>query len=547
MTVFNHSTRRRLQNLPQIPSVWEGDRRLLSADPMMGMESDGEGKRDCVLWVDGTQGVVRAMDLVAAETGPEAVVRILLRAMEYPHSPGRPSRPQKIVVKDREIQFFLRGVLQELEIAIEYAPDLPVIDEIFRGFEDLRSSRPPQLPPQYEKALFQVSRSIWADAPWDFLEEHQVITVELNQWDINTLYASVMGMLGMEYGILLYRSLDSLKQFRQKVLADESFDRMEEAFLQQDCLFLNYETLDEAVPMEDAEIDLATLDASEIRPSFGNLHPLEGLRSVLHEEEAAAAFVALEALHRFFCQHRRKLSGDSFPALRSRYRIPVLIPDGDMQKVSIGVATVPELATELFEMVEVAAEDSVERSDVFSPFHSLHNDLIPANSFLSLGAVPWDVVEALRTDVKYHQPGKESTIGDELPVILIQTTRPKAQSVIQTIQEAGGLRGIAFNPGEDSLGETRYDLGILQTVDGNLHLFGEFEEDDPTHIEDRRKWDQRCKRTRGCCGLVIAMGLTGMSRGQPTLKDMMALFEVRSLSSQDLGLGKLQLVTQARF
>ena len=547
MTVFNHSTRRRLQNLQQMPSVWEGDRRPLSADPMMGIESDGEGKRDCILWVDGTQGVVRAMDLVAAETGPEAVVRILLRAMEYPHSPGRPARPRKIVVKDREIQFFLRGVLQELGITIEYAPELPVIDEIFRGFEDLRSSRPPQLPPQYETALLEVSRSIWADAPWDFLEEHQVIAVELNQWDIGTLYASVMGMLGMEYGILLYRSLDSLKQFRQKVLADESFEHMEEAFLQQDCLFLNYETTDETAAIDEAEVDLSALSTSEIQPSFGNLHPLEGLRSVLHEEEAAAAFFALEALHRFFSQHQQKLSGESFPRLKSRYRIPIPVSAGSPRKIEIKVATVPDLATELFEMVEVVAEDSVELSDAFSPSHSLHDDLIPANSFLSLGAVPWDVVELLRADVKYHQPGKASTVGDELPVILIQTTRPKAQLAIQTIQEAGGLTGIAFNPGEDPLGEARYDLGILQTADGNLHLFGEFEEDDPIHIEARRKWDQRCKKTRGCCGLVIAMGLTGMSRGQPTLKDMMALFEVRSLSSRDLGLGKLQLVHQAKF
>jgi hypothetical protein len=57
----------------------------------------------------------------------------------------------------------------------------------------------------------------------------------------------------------------------------------------------------------------------------------------------------------------------------------------------------------------------------------------------------------------------------------------------------------------------------------------------------RKKWDQRCKKTKGYCGLIIARGLTGANRGNPQFRDMMALFETRSLSSKELGLGTLQL------
>jgi hypothetical protein len=42
-----------------------------------------------------------------------------------------PARPQRIVVRDREIQFYLRGALQGLDIAIDYAPELPLIDRMF--------------------------------------------------------------------------------------------------------------------------------------------------------------------------------------------------------------------------------------------------------------------------------------------------------------------------------------------------------------------------------------------------------------------------------
>jgi len=98
MTALNHSTRRRLQKLAQIPSVWEGDRRPLSrqtADDLeLGLrETDQTG--ECILWVDGSQGFVRSMDMVTPDIGPEAVVRTLLRAMEHPHNPAQPARPQK--------------------------------------------------------------------------------------------------------------------------------------------------------------------------------------------------------------------------------------------------------------------------------------------------------------------------------------------------------------------------------------------------------------------------------------------------------------------
>lgn len=555
MKALNKSTHRRLKQLPQTPSVWEGDRRPLASGMMRSMDSseDGGGPRDCILWVDGTQGAVRAMDVVTTDIGHEAVARTLLRAIEYPHNPCQPARPKKIVVKDREIQFFLRGVLQELGITIDYVPELPLIDEIFRGFEEIRGSRPPQLPESYEQSLVEVSQQLWEDAPWDVLEEHQIIAIELNQWDVGTLYVSIMGMLGMEYGILLYRSLDSLKQFRQKVLADRSFEEMEEAFLQQDCLFLNYEASPEYLAEAQAEgfdledIDLEELEAEEVYPSFGNLHPLEGLRPVLHEEEALVALAALQALHRFFEDYEEQFEeAEISTRLERRYRLAVS-EGGKSKRVAATVSYQPELANELLEMVDTLAspsEDGLPLSMVVPPLQSLRDDLIPDDSFLSLGAVPWEVVELLRVDVKHHQAGKGAKKADELPVILIQTTRPKAHTVIQSIQKAGGLQGIGFNPGENPLERESYDLGILKTKDGDLHLFGEFEENDPVHVAAKRKWDQRCKKTKGYCGLVIAMGLTGMSRGNPQLKDMMALFEVQALSSQDLGIGKLQLMPQ---
>ncbi|MFN6482272.1 MULTISPECIES: DUF6930 domain-containing protein [unclassified Nostoc] len=537
MTSFNRSTSRRLKKLTQIPSVWEGDRRPLSSPNQL---SDSEAKGECILWVDYSQGIVRGMDVVASDIGPEAIVRTLMQAMEHPQSPARPARPQRIVVKDREIQFYLRGVLQDLDIAIDYAPELPLIDELFRGFADILDSQTPDLPPQYAQILREKAFTIWQAAPWEFLEEQQILSIEINKWDVGTLYASVMGMLGMEYGILFYRSEESLKQFRAAVLTDEeSTEHLEEAFLKQDCLFLTFESADET-----DEDDLADLALSEIDPTFGNIHPLEGLRSVLYDEEALVILVAIESLSRFIRDHRRQLHEDIFPTLSRRYRISLPQPEESIKSLPVTVSTMPQLAAELEEMAGFEIDDQeIDNLD----FPSLQDDLIPEDSFLSLGVVSWEMLEFLRKGVSYHQAGEIKQVGDGLPVILIQTSRPKAKTVIERIEAAGGLRAICFNPGADPFDGDRYDLGLLQTQNGELFLFGEFLDKDPIHVEARKKWNQRCKNTKGYCGLIIAKGLTGASRGNPQLKDMMSLFEARSLSPKDLGIGTLQLMPQLKF
>ncbi|HLP87981.1 MAG TPA: hypothetical protein VK184_05160 [Nostocaceae cyanobacterium] len=550
MTSFNRSTSRRLKKLTQIPSIWEGDRRPLSSSPSSLLDSEAKG--DCILWVDGTQGMVRGMDVVAPDAGPEAIVRTLMRAMEHPHGPAKPARPQRIVVRDREIQFYLRGVLQDLDIAIDYVPELPLIDELFRSFTEVLDSQIPDLPPKYAKLLHEKALAIWQAEPWEFLQEQQILSIEINKWDVTTLYASIMGMLGMEYGILLYRSEESLKRFREAVLQDEeSVQHLEEAFLKQDCLFLTFDSEDDEDEDEDDMESLADLPLSAIEPNFGNIHPLEGLRSILYEEEALVMLVALEALIRFLRDHRRKLHEEDFPPLSRRYRISV--PDqeeetakGSKSSITVTISTMPQLAEELEEMVEGDDDDDDDEFDA-SSFHSLQDDLIPEDSFLSLGVVPWELLEHLRQVVSYHPAGEIPAVGDGLPVILIQTSRPKAKTVIDRILAAGGLKAICFNPGTDPFDGDRYDLGLLQTQNGELFLFGEFLDDDPVHVEARKKWNQRCKNTQGYCGLIIAKGLTGASRGNPQLKDMMALFEARSLSSKELGIGILQLIPEVQF
>ncbi|MDX2271359.1 MAG: hypothetical protein NW237_05345 [Cyanobacteriota bacterium] len=530
MSVFTTATLRRLQKLPQIPAVWEGDRRPLQEGfpaPLLGASPRGES--ECILWVDGSQGVVRSMDVVPMDAGMEVMVRSLLQAMEHPHS-AKPARPQKIVVRNREVQFFLRGILQDLDIKIDCQADLPLIDEIFESFGASLEPLEPNLPPELQTLLEIKARQIWQDAPWDYLEDHQVLEIQLKQWDLDTLYVSVMGMLGMEHGVLFYRSLDSMKQFRHWVASQPSPDVMEEAFLSQDCLFLNYSAADPELEAED--IVLSGLPPEEIEPTFGTIHPLEGLRPLLQAEEGLALVVMLEALHRFFQQTGRVLANDFVPETR-RFRIPHPQPAGDRQTISVQVRTLPDLATELLAMGE-AEEGGL-------PTVLLREDLLPDKAHLAIGMIPWSVVEALRLmGLLYPIPEQEIvTEGDGFPVVIVQTTRPKAKVLIEHLREAGSPQALCFNDGVDPWSGERYDLEIIQTGNGELHLFGEFLQEDPTHVMARRRWDRRCQLTGKNCGLLIAMGSTSVKQDGLQLRHMLALFQLRSLTPTDLGLGTI--------
>lgn len=544
MIALTPSTCRRLQQLPQPgESIWEGDRRVLPI-PLHQGSSPNQSSPECILWVDGSEGMVRSMEMVSPEMGPEAIVRALLQAMEAPPAPSQPSRPHKIVVCDREIQFYLRGVLQNLEIDIEYRPQLPLIDHLFQQMAQEMAQHISQVAPEYLTFLSKSAEKIWQIQPWQRLAEHQILRVELNQWDIDNFYVSILGMLGEEYGIILYRSLDSLKQFRQAVINHTTMQDIETALFHQDCFFLNFDLKLDSILADLAEEEcfLNLLPWSEIEPSFGVIHPLEGLRTTLYEREPLAMKVALEALHRFFKSTRNFLDIDSFDTFAQRYRIS--LPKTDEESKSsllVKVETLPDVSLELDAMMNTLEEDEEEDEDFDGPL--LHYDLIPENALCRLDILSWETWEQIREHIQFYPAAPEEIrgVGAGLPVAIVQTSKRNAKTLIRDLEAFDGLDGIGFNLGEDPENKTTFDLGILKTGDGDLYLFDEFEITS-AHYNNRKKWDNQCHKIQGYCGLLIAMGMRGDSRGNPKPKDMLALFEARFLSIQDLKLGILEKI-----
>jgi hypothetical protein len=540
MSALPSATRRRLLKLPQELGVWEGGWQTL---PQQGRGTASEGC--CILWAERTQAFVRAIEVLEnTSPEPEVIARLLLRAMENPQHPSRPARPKKIVVQDRELQFYLRGVLQDLEIQVEYTPALPLITEVFEGLKSFLQL--PEDPFDYPEELDDLADTLWQQAPWQVLSDHHILALELNQWDLGTLYLSLMGNGQMEYGVLIYRTLDSLRQFRRQAVASQdrlpSMEDMQAAFLSQDCLFLNYEPVEpepQILPLFGAQA-LEDADSDELVADFGSIHPIEGMRNQLHEEEMTVMYVTLTALSQFWRRHQRTLRSkttlDSLPSVSSQLNIdiPDVLGGGSLP---VTLSTQPQLAAEL-----LALDGEDETGDGDRNRHLLQDDLLPEKSLYSMGALPWDMVDLVRLQVSHHQPGKTKTAGDGLPVLMVQTSQPKAKTLIASLKKAGGIEALGFTTGVDPLRGGRYELGIVKTLDHQLHLFGEFNDDNAVHQQARKKWQRRCQQTKGWCGVLITKGLTGASRGNPKPQDMLALFEVPTRSGQELGIGELQMM-----
>lgn len=546
MTRLNRITIDRLKQLPRMATVWEGDRRtmggLVEEDANPWNRNGDREHSDCILWVDSGQGTVRGITMVPSSSGYEPIVRTLLQAIESPQSALPPARPKKIVVRDREIQFYLRGAIQGLDIEVDYAPELPLIDELFNALQQSGSMEEAELPDRYSEAMIDKAMDIWELGPWHSLNEQQVIAIELNAWDIETLYVSVLGMGGVEYGLLMYRSLASLKQFRERVLmGQQSPKQMQEAFLEQDCLFVNFELLEDSPPSGPfAALGWANAAPDAVEPIFGSIHPLEGLRSQLADEEGAIFLVAMEALQRFLTKHRTRLEKPPYPDLKGSYRIPN--PEKrSAPALKVTVKTLPEVTTELLEQTETAIGDD---EDGDSTFPVLRDDYVPEGALIWLTQFKRTWLEFAKLDpIVAYADHADGPLPDQptLPVVVIQTSRPKAKTLIQHLQRAQGVQAVCFNPGSDPFSGIHFDLGLIQTGDGELHLFAEYESGPGPDQRLLSQWHQWQQASQGCCAVVIACGITGQAKGNPGPKEIVGVFEARHRTPAEIKLPPLLL------
>jgi hypothetical protein len=327
-------------------------------------------------------------------------------------------------------------------------------------------------------------------------------------------------------------------------MGQQSPKQMQEAFLEQDCLFLNFELFDDE-PLPDAPQPVSWLAAAPeaVQPDFGSIHPLEGMRSQLADEEGATFLVAMEAIQRFVTRYRAQLEKPPLKDLQGNYKIPNPEKNSRSATLKVTVKTLPEVTAELAAETDQAMADSP--LGLLPDFPVLRDDYVPEGAIIILTQFQRQMLNTLRLDPAIAFQGQATPNGTAdalaLPVILIQTSRPKAKKLIQQLQQAQGVKAVCFNPGNDPYSGDAFELGLMQTGDGELHLFAEYETNGSTdrHLLERwQTWQRDCD---GACAVIIASGITGSSKGKPGMKDIVGIFEAHCRTPQDLHLPPLML------
>jgi hypothetical protein len=203
------------------------------------------------------------------------------------------------------------------------------------------------------------------------------------------------------------------------------------------------------------------------------------MRSQLADEEGATFLVAMEALQRFITRYRAQLEKPPLKALQSSYKIPNPEKNGGASPLKVTVKTLPQVTAELAAEADDVLGDGPEG---LVDFPVLRDDYVPEGAIIILTQFQQQVLNDLRHDSAIVFQGLEgkwapngTANSPDLPVVLIQTSRPKAKTLIQQLQQANGVQAVCFNPGSDPFSGEAFELGLLQTGDGELHLFAEYE------------------------------------------------------------------------
>ena len=239
---------------------------------------------------------------------------------------------------------------------------------------------------------------------------------------------------------------------------------------------------------------------------------------------------------------------EDFPEIKGTYKVRPILSQPDYCTTNVTIKTLPSESLHLLKIgAELGESDFLESEQAFNsqefidfliPKLKLEHDIVPEQSLVSIGVMPWDLFQMIEHKAVDLDVSPE---GDGLPIVMIQTSRPKAKSIQKRLNTSGGLTSIGFLKGLDDGSEQAFDVGVFCTDDGVFHIFGEYNDKDPVHMRAKDKWEKRVQQTKGQCALVITGGVTGGARGNPRPKDIVAIVGAQSLGDNLFGLNPLKL------
>jgi len=119
----------KLKQIPQEQTVWEVVK--LPASRIMKNPPNDVTQADVIIWGDLNGESIRNMQFVGQEQN-EDVASSLATAIMGINKSISPARPQKVLVRDKRLLFYCRGMLRNLNIECEFAGGRSIFDRIIK-------------------------------------------------------------------------------------------------------------------------------------------------------------------------------------------------------------------------------------------------------------------------------------------------------------------------------------------------------------------------------------------------------------------------------
>jgi len=176
---------------------------------------------EIVLWMELPSALIVGSTIVDVRE-PVSFAQTLEQAMRQPAA-GPARRPARIRVPDASLAEEVReSVARDLDVVVAPVPEL---DAAFAEFSAMTEEKAHSylengtIPHTLVAKVFAAAEVLFRTAPWRYVEEYQVLRVDIPMLAVSGACLSVIGAGGESHGLLLFRSIQDYQSFANAVAA----------------------------------------------------------------------------------------------------------------------------------------------------------------------------------------------------------------------------------------------------------------------------------------------------------------------------------------
>lgn|GEM_PF-1544102 len=426
----------KLKQIPQEQTVWEVVK--LPASRIMKNPPNDVTQADVIIWGDLNGESIRNMQFVGQEQN-EDVASSLATAIMGINKSISPARPQKVLVRDKRLLFYCRGMLRNLNIECEFAGGRSIFDRIIKELGQELSQFEPLSDLDFAP-LEETSRVLWQMAPWKYICETEVVKIEFQDRPDMKLYAvTVGGGIGVHLGVLFFRDREKIRRLFH---TEKSMTVEEQAANFENCYSVTFDV----DPTEKSAGASASPDMDEMpHLSIAVVDNNVDLRPLQDKPEFHLVHAALQAYLQFVQKYREgfEKSGTVPQNVSMAVECPELAERG-LSRVTMGIEYLNIDLASAFENVGVEGVTDVTANEQIPvltneaisielpppPAPELLIEDLRAGAFdLSIESVEKQWLCELPATKAFFSPGRIGTLAEKIGVVRMHLPKRRAMKI----------------------------------------------------------------------------------------------------------------------